>query len=39
VDLAHEMVEMTVNESVYLANVRALEAANGMLGTLLDTQA
>ena len=39
VDLAQEMVKMTVNESVYLANVRALEAANGMLGTLLDTQA
>ena len=39
VDLAQEMVAMSANESVYLANVRALEAANGMLGTLLDTEA
>ncbi|MDA8678357.1 flagellar basal body protein [Luminiphilus sp.] len=39
VDLAQEMVKMTANESVYLANVRALEAAHGMLGTLLDTEA
>ena len=39
VDLAQEMVKMTVNESFYLANVRALEAAHGMLGTLLDTEA
>ena len=39
VDLAQEMVKMTANESFYLANVRALEAAHGMLGTLLDTEA
>jgi flagellar hook-associated protein FlgK len=39
VDLAQEMVQMTANESFYLANVRALEAAHGMLGTLLDTEA
>jgi flagellar hook-associated protein FlgK len=39
VDLAQEMVNMTANESFYLANVRALEAAHGMLGTLLDTEA
>ena len=39
VDLAQEMVKMTANESFYLANVRALEAAQGMLGTLLDTEA
>ena len=39
VDLAQEMVAMSANESFYLANVRALEAANGMLGTLLDTEA
>ena len=39
VDLAQEMVQMTANESFYLANVRALEAAHGMLGTLLDTNA
>ena len=39
VDLAQEMVKMSANESFYLANVRALEAANGMLGTLLDTEA
>ena len=39
VDLAQEMVKMTANESFYLANVRALEAAYGMLGTLLDTEA
>ena len=39
VDLAQEMVKLTANESFYLANVRALEAAHGMLGTLLDTEA
>ena len=39
VDLAQEMVKMTANESFYLANVRALQAAHGMLGTLLDTEA
>ena len=39
VDLAQEMVKMTANESFYLSNVRALEAAHGMLGTLLDTEA
>ena len=39
VDLAQEMVKMTANESFFLANVRALEAAHGMLGTLLDTEA
>ena len=39
VDLAQEMVKMTANENFYLANVRALEAAQGMLGTLLDTEA
>ena len=39
VDLAQEMVQMTANESFYLANVRALEAAHGMLGTLIDTEA
>ena len=39
VDLAQEMVQMTANESFYLANVRALEVAHGMLGTLLDTEA
>ena len=39
VDLAQEMVKMTANESFYLANVRALEAAHGMLGTLLDAEA
>ena len=39
VDLAQEMVKMTANESFYLANVRALEAAQGMLGTLLDIEA
>jgi flagellar basal body rod protein FlgC len=39
VDLAQEMVQMTANETFYLANVRALEVANGMLGTLLDTEA
>ena len=39
VDLAQEMVKMTANESFYLANVRALEAAHGMLGTRLDTEA
>jgi flagellar hook-associated protein FlgK len=39
VDLAQELVQMTANESFYLANVRALEAVHGMLGTLLDTEA
>ncbi len=39
VDLAQEMVKMTANESFYLANVRALEVAHGMLGTLLDIEA
>ena len=39
VDLAQEMVKMTANESFYLANVRAIEAAHGMLGTLLDAEA
>lgn len=39
VDLAQEMVAMSANESFYLANVRALDAAHGMLGTLLDTEA
>ena len=39
VNLAHEMVSMVANENFYQANMQALKAADGMMGTLLDTNA
>jgi flagellar basal body rod protein FlgG len=39
VNLADEMVSMVANGNFYQANMRALQAADDMMGTLLDTNA
>ena len=39
VNLADEMVSMVANGNFYQANMRALKAADDMMGTLLDTNA
>ena len=39
VNLADEMVSMVANENFYQANMQALNAADDMMGTLLDTNA
>lgn len=39
VDLTNEMVNMVENQNFYQANLRALRAADEMVGTLLDTVA
>ena len=39
VNLTDEMVSMVENENFYEANLRALRAADDMVGTLLDTSA
>lgn len=39
VNLAGEMVSMVANGNFYQANMRALQAADDMMGTLLDTNA
>jgi flagellar basal-body rod protein FlgC len=39
VNLADELVSMVANGNFYQANMRALQAADDMMGTLLDTNA